>query len=255
MRRLAIVSNGRAGSNLVADIVGQNPEVWMIGEVLNEMYRMRFRPVGMTPKTFLNLIMRSRLFWYFWITVRAIRRGALFKSLSAFRRSNWIVIKDNFMSYAQNGVSDYFQRNPDLSVLLLTRRNTFERWLSGKVAVSHRRWTLRLDEEIEFHPVEANLDSIVAELTEIEDDESEMIRVIKSSGCRFLHLEYEEITKDSGTILEAGRKIFDFMGLKQNPVEIRLKKIVNRPAKEIVSNFEEMCQQLQGTRFAKLISD
>jgi len=228
-----ILGEARTGTNLLADLLRQHPDISVAGEILNpynpEGIRLRFRP-------------KQRVLLHIKRSVKALSgkcRGA----------------QTHVYHFHMHRVPIQYLADswPELRFLVIYRADLAAQYVSWKLAKQSGRWVGTSDTAVHSNKC------LVAPEEFLQWCASIRHRYAEVSACsglwqRAVILSYEDLSGDPELVM--GETVFPFLGLAPVSVAPRLRKQNPRTLSECVANFAEVRelleqQRLQGIEPAK----
>lgn len=138
------------------------------------------------------------------------------------------------------------RRDRDIRVVLLRRRNLFERYVSWYTVneVTHQTLAVGDDEVAEAPPV--SLDPVKVELDMRETTQRQARFAQMFSDHRTFGITYEELHDES-----AHGALLEFLGVAPAPLNSPTKKLQRRTMEQAVANFDELKDHFEGTPFER----
>lgn len=224
-----ILGEARTGTNLLADLLRQHPEIAVAGEILNP-----YNPEGI--RTWLRP--KRWVVWHIKRSLKALEgkcRGAqthiyhfqIHRLPLAYLVGCW----------------------PQLRFLVLYRENLAEQYVSWKLAKQSGRWVGVSDSAVHRGKC------IVVPEEFLKWCDSVRSRYAEASSClglweRAITLSYEELSRYTGRVLT--ERVFPFLDVDPVPVFPRLRKQNARPLCECVANFAEVRDLLEKQRLESI---
>jgi LPS sulfotransferase NodH len=241
---IAAFHTGRVGSTVVGDLLGQHSEVVWRGEMFEEVARRHgYRPgPGRSAFAMLRTAMRRTREAYF---------GFETKSL-ADQHLRWMGL--SMPEYIARLKRHRFGR-----FIVFVRRNYLRQAVSQEVGNQTLAWHTRVDLErptsVRLDPRRVSFgDRALPLLERFEALDEHYRRLFELLPPRdTLRLTFEEhIERDPRIAYET---ICDWLGLVPEPVTIRYHRTNPFPLRAIVTNHDEVCETLRGTRYAWMLGD
>ena len=237
-RKFVVLGHARSGSSLLIGSLRRHREIVAFGEL--------FVPerIGFNIEGYDN---HSRALW------RARRAFPLefldqyiFASYPAETRAvGFKLFPDQIDARPFSRVWDWMARNPDLAVILLTRRNLLATYAS--LMVARKTGVYGIQDASQRPTVSVKLD-VKRCLAEFEKRERfNAISRSRTAGHRVMELTYEELSADLTSHLS---RVQEFLGVDVEPPEIVSVKKEVRPLSEVILNHEEVRRALAGTKWA-----
>lgn len=232
------------------DMLGQHPQVNSLSEVLIPQNLFVSRGDQASLPT-----------WYVYLSAKQASGQAgditswLFGYLDTLREYHhhqqsvgFIAMYDRFKVYPQ--LLDYLvSRN--IGVIHLTRRNHLNAVVSEAVAKQSDVWHLAHDRNLQITPVKVHTRGIVERLTSRMNSVGWWSSYLAQAGLPYIEMIYEELLRNPCKFDEA----ISFLGLNRGSFNSpsMWKKAISRPLSEIIENYSELREKLQGSKFEDLM--
>lgn len=265
MKKHIILSLGRSGSNYLANLLNNHPQITNYGEVLGEWtmpYKLHTKLGfgGKSAETYLDNIYNSQLFFYAGHTYSAIshlRKGKKV-NFKHWQHMETVGVKDFSMNFKRRGIFSYLKDRSEILVINLYRENLLKRFISLekmkdsgviKVANSDRNKTNNPSQKITLDiPYTLNqLEIFEQELS----DHKQMIEDLPQS--QVLNIRYEELFADAESKYRCEKEVFNFLGVQPMPAKSDHRKILSDNLADIIENYDELKNTLENTRFAQYL--
>ncbi len=261
MDRHLILTSGRSGSNNIANLLNQHPNIVNYGEVLGEWtfpYRVhrQLQKIGYDWPKFLDLIYDKKIPYYGGQLISSIKHIKQKKPINFKLRSQiqTIGIKDfSFLIYKRNLVN-YLLENNEIKIIHLRRINLLKRFLSvEKMQISG---IVKLEKEQSTKNLfEVNVDRMKAQLQIYKQEENEQLKLVELLGTdRVYNINYEEYFYSRVKMAEVNRDILRFLGVPIKELKSSHQKIAEDNLENEISNFKQVSDALSGTEFEKYLS-
>jgi len=263
MKRHIILTNGRSGSNHLANTLNLHPHITNYGEVLGEWtlpYRLhkRFRLGGSTTAGYLDFIYSSKTFFYLAQLYSAYshlrkRQPPRFK----FRhRIKTLGIKDFFIKVRARNVESFLENDNELLVINLYRENVLKRYISvlfmertGAVVATEKGKGKRPGIRVPLENIVEMLDVYQSET------QGQLALADRLSPRRVFTLRYEDYFASDRAKAEYTEQLFTFLGVEPIPIQSSHKKILSPRLEDIVENYEELHERLRDTEHSQYLQD
>ena len=238
IRKFAILSSGRSGSNLLTALMKSHPEVMQHGEIFGEfqlespLVRRRINKAGV--KAYLDRRL-SRL-----TTERLTGVKILYGNLEA-RYGQVRGIPGN-EALLPDMIAD-----PSIRFVHLRRKDKLALLISMRLAGELQNWT---SGSYGDKTVEMPVDWVREQFEWLQSWEDRIAREFPED--RLLQMTYEDLVADSEGEMA---RLFDFLDLKPAPVQSRMSRQNTRSKAEVVENFDELRAAFAGTPHAGLFED
>jgi hypothetical protein len=242
--RAIILTTQRTGSTFLVGCLKSHPDVHceteiLVGAQLEPPSFLRTSRFGTKASRFL---MSGG-----WYPTRAIRRfyAASDKPVSVF--------KAMYNQVAVPWTLRYLQRETDVAILHLSRRNLLKMYVSQLLMPTRRNriWEPHTTEPLP--PVTTRVDPSAAleHMRRARADYERFERLF--SGHRRLPLVYEDLIDGQRLRADQGRRICDFFGIPDRPMQSSLVKMNPESLQAMVTNYDEMADAIARTEFAELL--
>lgn len=143
-------------------------------------------------------------------------------------------------------------RNDQLRVIHLDRKNVLKKFVSKQVLVQQRANNpeFRRKEDASFQPIEIETAALLETLNRFEKQRDELSQLLVPFQ-HVLEIEYEEFNQESEALPQRLKEFLDV----DRQIELT-SKMVKRAPKEIhdaVTNFDELASVVKGTRFETML--
>ncbi len=235
LKKYAIISAGRSGSNLLVSLLKSTPKNIQHGEIVGEYQlqsatvRRRINKVG--PTAYLD---------------RRLSRMATEK-LTGVKLLYRHLEDDYGEKYGIPGTGaliDHLLASEDIRVIHLCRKDRLAVLVSNRLAYETGEW---VGGAYGGKTVVLPVDWVQENFTWLEGWENRIAEVFPRQ--RVLQMTYEELV--SGTEEEMGR-VFRFLELPASPVHSTMSRQNKRLKSEVIENYAELKEAFSGTRYASL---
>ncbi len=261
MQSHVIFTNGRSGSNFLANLLNDHPSVVNYGEVLWPTHTaMKIgRPYRAMRGTaaYLDALLTSERVLTAALMTSAIERR--FNGRETMKKQTGDIttvgIKEFGIRFERAGLSDYLRERPNLLVVSLVRDNTFERMLSvellrrtGLIGNAHPD-----AEERQKEILTVPLDHAFERLEVLETERTEQLAMIDGiPEHRLLRLTYEEMLGSPEGMTESAEAMQRFLGVEPRPLESKHRKL--RSKTERIGNYDELLAAVSDSKFADVLT-
>lgn len=260
--RHLILTNGRSGSNFLANSLNKHPNIVNYGEVLaNKLKPYIFYDKSKQYKIYsgsiidyLHYIYTSKTFFY----------GAqLYSAYSHFRKKKpinfktWgkvthIGTKDFFLNYRKKNAWDFIFSNQDVAIIYLYRENLLRRCLSNVFLA--KTGVAASEKPGEVQKVNINLSELMKKLEILDDEvahEKRMLGELKDH--RLIAIKYEDYFVDETSILTHNQQIFEFLGVEVLQLKSQHKKLLPQQMCDLIGNYDEFYTHISNTPYQKYL--
>ncbi|CAL4914541.1 unnamed protein product [Urochloa decumbens] len=244
VRFFVIVSMQRSGSGWFETLLNSHPNVSSNGEIFS--VRDRRENISTILRTL------DKLYSMDWHT------SAAKNECTAAFGLKWM-LNQGLMEHHQD-IVDYLNRKGAM-VILLFRRNTLRRLISV-LANNYDRRTKQLNGIHKSH-VHSKEEAEILARFKPEMDVSTLIPSIRSaehsmrtclghfSKTRHMTLYYEDVIRDKNAL----SRVQEFLGVPVMKLSSKHVKIHTRPLPDLVDNWEDVSDMLNGTKYARFLDD
>ena len=232
-RRFVILTSGRSGSELLANVLDSHPAVVSEGEILQR--RKRY-PSAYLRGHSLRMMLRAR-------------RGS-----SMPRVHGWKLIT-NHVRWYPDVFPDPKAFIADLAanceIIHLRRRNLLGQalsLLSAEVTQFHVRAG---DARPAFEPIAFEPERLLAQLYQYDEDDRWLTKIL--GDIPHIDLTYEDDLVDESAQQATAAMLFRSLGIPPVDVEAGLFKVAPPDARARIANLEDVARALAGTRFEELL--
>ncbi len=255
-----ILTNGRSGSNFLANTINLHPQAVNYGEFLGDwtvpykVYR-RLRWTGMTWAGFLDWMYESSLAHYGSQGVSALshvrkRKPINFKWKGAVRT---VGVKDFAMHVGSAGIDAHLIDSKDIKVIYLSRKNIVKRYVSWKRMEETKIVSLQ-DGNTVSQALSIDTNTVLDDLRAMKSEEDGGLALMeKLPQHRAMHIEYEDYFGDPDMTRATNEKVFRFLGVDPIAVASRHRKISSDDLRDSIANYDDLCRTLAGTAFERFL--
>lgn len=262
MKKHIILSLGRSGSNYLANLLNNHPQVTNYGEVLGEWtmpYKLhtQFGFGGRSPEAYLDTIYNSKIFFYAghaYSAVSHLRKGKKV-NFKYWEKTETVGIKDFSMNFTRRGIASYLKERSDILVINLYRENILKRFISlekmkdsGVVKASD---TGNTTESTRLQQIQLNIPYTFEQLEIFERELADHTKIVQElPESRVLNIRYEDLFANSDAQNKHSNEAFHFLGVEPVAAKSDHRKILSDNLADIIANYDELKDKLQSTRFA-----
>ena len=266
MNKHIIFTNGRSGSNYLANLLNQHPQITNYGEVLGDwtlpyQLHLKYSFGGSSDLEYLHYIYQSQTF--FWLA-QFYSAYAHVKEKKKINFKTWhqlqsLGIKDFSIHFHRRNLQSFLLENGSLKVINLYRDNSLKRYISlvymGKTGVI-KTTKASSNEHINSTKVAIDVDELLAQLKIYETEKEEQLSLVNQlEAHRVLNIRYEDYFGSDEAQEQYNNSMFELLGVKALPTKIksRQQKILSDSLSEIIANYEQIYDRLQNTPYAKYL--
>ncbi|MEB3359107.1 MAG: hypothetical protein VKK04_20440 [Synechococcales bacterium] len=223
VNRFVIFGQGRSGSQLLCDLIGSHPQVHCDLEILSQ--KVAF------PIAYINSL--------------CARSGA---PTYGFKVKIYQLVEDQHLD-PQQFLQTLHQRN--WKIIYLTRTNVLRQSLSSLVGAIKNQWHIRSSSAADRSKVHIDCDRLLAELNSRQRYSQQEETIL--STLPHIKVVYEEdllIQEHHQPTLD---RIFAYLGVESVPAKSKLKRTSSDRIADIIQNYDELVNTLQGTPFAEFL--
>jgi LPS sulfotransferase NodH len=226
--RFMILTSGRSGSELLVTLLNSHPQIACDGELLLEHHRW--------PEQFIE----GR-------AARFRRDGKVAYGIKALPAHLLDVQGIEDPGAWVRHLADHGWR-----FIRLSRRNRLHQALS-MVRANHTQWHFRRGEAGAFQPIEVDPMELMGTLYVIEWVEHQVAAMLQ--GVEHLTFCYEDDLEAAADQSATVAQVCAVLGLEPAPTSTELVRINPRQARDMVTNFDEIADELRRNRFAEYASE
>jgi LPS sulfotransferase NodH len=233
--RFVILTSGRTGSELLVSLLDSHPRIRCAGELLKE----------------------ERAFPHRYLSARAAMAR-----LRGFETFGWKVALNQIRSLGNPGAGLRGMGDPrqyparlhamGFRLILSTRRNPVDQALSGLRAMRDG-FHHRAGAHPTFAPFAVDPVDLMTLTNILEGDASRLGTMVAS--VPHLRLTYEDDLLDSACHQATVDRVCDYLGIASAPVASNLVKVAPRTLRASVTNYDEIMDLFQNTRYATYLDD
>ena len=225
---------GRCGSTAVAHHLQQHPQIKWAGEIIEHESE---KDAALNK---INLFATNSFRKYSGIEIKP------------FHLRNCRISPQEFLNYLTD---KHFSK-----IIFLTRKNMLRQLISSLISRQTKVWHIKKTDHQKLHQihlnpnaitVRGNTRSLIETLEQIEKDISDFEKILQNYTV--LRLYYEDDVLSSPAI--GYKKICEFSGIPHIENSISLVKTNPFPLQEIITNFSEIKEHLDNTRFEWMLYD
>lgn len=245
-RAFVVVGAERTGTNLLVDLLSQQPGIACAGEIFNH----RLVSEGLLPWFTFDEPAAPGL-----LQLRIDDPVALHARLVAdghARGLAWVGFKLLYFHGAvDDRVVDAIAADPDARIVHITRKDRLRRWVSHCQAAVTDHWATAVGAPRRTSPpVELDVARTLADFALVELMEERC----RATFARHVQLELEYESFATNLAVTAAR-VAQLFGVPAAPVEARTQKTGGTPLADSIVNFAEVRDALTGTRWAHLLGE
>ena len=241
---------GRSGSTVLAELLKQHSRIFWGSELYNRIFLQWERKndgkevveeLTEDPVLYLQNDMKRAYHRYYGFEIKPFH----FKLIGHTPGSYLNVLEQNKFEH----------------FIILNRKNRMRKIISSTIAHSDKsRYHIKSNEKssikkihIDVNHVQIDFDNkpLIDYLTDYDEQMALLDQLLE--GKKVLHLTYEDHIQENPRI--AYEKSCEFLGLKPQPVEIRLSRTNPFPVREMIENIEEVERVLKGTPYMWMLEE
>lgn len=242
-KKFIVLGHQRSGSSLVIRSLRAHPQVVGFGELFLPD-RCGFNIEGYDERAAVLLRARNAF------PVEFLERYVFSGYLSDKRAVGFKLFPDQLDNDRFRCVWDWVERERDLAIVLLNRRDRLATYTSLLVAKKAGRYAARNDSDRPTATVTIDIEACLAEFE--KRDRYEAIARAYSAHCDRLELTYEELNADPRAHLQ---RVQAFLGLDRTEPAIGSVKSEVRPLSEAIENYRELRETLARTKWASSLEE
>ena len=225
--RFVIVTHGRAGSELLVELLRSQPGVRCDGELFAQRVAL--------PRV--------------WLRAAVARAGR--RRVKVY---GWKLVTHQLAVQGEPDPSAFVRALGDAGWLciVLTRRNLLHQAISAFRARDEDQWHYR-ETSPPLDAVKLDPEAVVAQLVLLEARDSELARM--TAGARTLPLVYEDDLASPAAHQPTVERVMAQFGMAAGPVHADVRRREPRPLSEEIANYEHVAALVRRTRFARFLDD
>ena len=261
MNKHLIFTNGRSGSNYLANLLNQHPHITNYGEVLGDWtipYQLhsRYGLGGKLDRDYLEFLYRSSTFFFWSQCYSAIAHWKSKKPVN-FKRWNQIKslgIKDFSIHFHRKNIQNYLVENESLLIINLYRENSLKRLIS--LINMQSTGVVKTTQNLAVQKITLDLDYVKKELPIYEQEKQKQLTLIEQiNPARVFNLKYEDYFSSPESQQKYNQQIFDFLQVENfsSLLQSSQKKILDGSLAQIIDNYDELKLNLENTEYEKYL--
>ena len=242
-RRFLIVTPGRAGSQMLVQRCNSHQQVTCYGELFATEH-INWQTCGRLEADRRALATRNR------DPLRFLARH-VWHAQPAWIRALGFKLTYAQLLHTRAVLEPLIKVQPDLRIIWLERRNKFEMCLSHLISHATNLYRLEIyDEARNLAPVTIDVEALERAIKLLEVAQHNIMQILDGSVC--LPLLYEDLVAQPD---RSNRTICEFLGVDDRPLTHTSKKQARGSLAERVTNFEELREHCEGTRWEHCLTD
>lgn len=231
-KKFLIYTRGRTGSTVLTDLINCHPDIFCDYEIFNiENTKTRVKhPIKFIDSCSKRATMKGKSAYGFKVKIEQFRDD-----------QNILDIEPLFKKLYDDG----------WKFIYLKRSNSLQHKISGIISKNTKVFHVKKSEKFQHGKLEIDCQLLLDILKwgdELEKMEEENLKSIPH-----LRITYEEDLLDNSTHQQTADKVFSFLNIKLFPVKTIFKKIIPQNLKDIILNYDEMCEFLKDTKFREYL--
>ncbi len=259
-----ILSNGRSGSNYIANLLNLHPQLTNYGEVLGDWtipYQLHQKVSlgGNSVESYLDYIYESPLFFFmaqlYSVYSKIQKREKI--NFKTYQQIQSVGVKDFSINFIKRGIPNYFKDRPKIKIIHLYRNNILKRLISMKNMQSTGTISTKDPKAVKSKKIYLDPNTILEELAIFEKEKEEQFSLVDNltnKEQRVLNICYEEFFSSEETRNNLTIKIFNLLDVKPIALESEQKKILSTNLPDLIDNYEEIEQILKGSPYEEYLS-
>jgi hypothetical protein len=246
---------GRSGSNTLVDILNQNAALLNYGEVLGEWTKPRkaawLIARGGDDKRLVGNLLRDPL------TMRAAnmaRSLGKMRNDKAGERKNFeaiqsVGIKEFAFNFQRFGLADWIVEQ-DLSVVGMLRSDTIDRYVSNMRLTQSKVWAVERGAKVDKVDLVVDPATALEDMRKIQQENDDLKAMLDQiPDARKYVMEYGDFFGSEQQMRADIAAATDLIGVENHDFSIRMRKIINEPITQTISNFGDLEKALAGSEF------
>ena len=254
-----IFTNGRSGSNFVANLLNAHPHVTNYGEVMGEFspafkLQKRFKLWGNSTEEYLDNVLRSRMYFELAQTYSATQhlRRRQKPNRKRWSKTQSIGFKEFGIRFERQGLHDYLLDRPDIRVISLVRENTFDRVLSvHRMAQTDEVAAADSHGPVSNTSISVPVERFVRDMAVFEEEKAYQLEIVEAlPRDQVLHVTYEDLFATEAAQAEYRADLFNMLEVVDADVRSSHRRLSDKPIQERLANYTEIRDALGATEFA-----
>jgi len=259
MNRHIILTNGRSGSNYLANVLNLHPEIVNYGEVLGN-WTLPYKLYTKSPlhrwsvNDYLTHIYHNKGFFY---AAQLYSAYAHFRARKKVNFKKWhqvysIGIKEFFLNFHVRNAQDFLKSDRDLAIVYLYRENILRRYLS--VLFLRRTQVAATEKSLQSNKIFIDVGHMIGFLKILENETANERKLISElPDHRLLTIRYEDYFTNESTILAYNKQVFEFLGVKPIDLKSQQRKILSDNMRDLITNYDEFHACLMNTPYQRFL--
>lgn len=260
------MTNGRSGSNYLANLLNLHPEVTNYGEVLGDWtlpYKL-YRLINKIPKNkilvsdYLDYIFENKIFFdiaQYYSMYSHIKKKEK-QNFKQIKQIKTIGIKDFSINFFKRGIANYIAERPNLYIINLYRDNSLKRLLSLKLMNATGVVSVKNSNPSKKTKIKLPIDNLIEKLELYEKEKEEQFELIRlSPKDKVMNVKYEDYFLSSEAHELHNQNIFDFLGVSQLNLVSEHKKISSKNLVNLLENYAQVAEVLKKTKYEKFLTN
>ncbi len=261
-----ILTNGRSGSNYLANLLNLHPEITNYGEVLGDWtlpYKL-YKLINKVPRNkilvsdYLDYIFENRIFF------NAAQYYSMYSHIKKKEKPNFkqnkqiktIGVKDFSINFYRRGIANYIAERPNLYIINLYRDNSLKRLLSLNLMNATGVVAVKNPQPRKKTKIKLPIDNLIEEIELYEKEKEEQFELIKlSPKDKVMNVKYEDYFSSSEAHKLHNKNIFNFLEVCQLNLVSEHKKISSKSLVDVLENYDQVAEVLKNTKYEKFISN
>ena len=230
---VAMFHHGRCGSTVIGMLLNQHPEIKWAGEIFAQL--------------------KSKYGKESWVWERPYRMIKLRTNIHVFKVFGLEITKKHFndVEMTKKELVRLLRSIKYDKFILLKRKNYLSRRVSAKVGKIIGKWNTQKNLEPPKVHIATKYKGGRTIINDFKDDDKFFESLESIFEEDILKMSYEEDIRDNPK--KAFKKIVKYIDLDRVDVKVETKKINNRPISDRISNFEQVCECLRGTKYEWMV--
>lgn len=257
-----IFTNGRSGSNYVANLLNAHPNVTNYGEVMGEYspafkIHQRFRLWGASTEEYLDQVLSSRSYFeaaQAYSALQHLRRRQR-PNRKKWKTTSSIGFKEFGIRFERRGLDDYLADRPDIKVVSLVRENTFDRLVSvHRMAQTKEIAAAHSHGPVSNRAISIPVETVLRDLDVFEVEKEYQLGVVQALPPeRVLHVTYEELFASDRAQVQFRSDLFELLGVANEAVQSSHRKLSTQPIECRLANYAEIREAVATTAHARYL--
>ena len=242
-QKFIVLTHARSGSSMLVATLGQHPEIIRFQEIFTSG-SIGFNTEGFDNNSEKMIRLRNRC------PIEFLQRQIFSSYPSSIKAVGFKLFPEQIDNKHLSSVWDWIVANKSIRIILLTRDNLLEAYVSKLIALKTNGFRCMYESDRTNTTVNVNFEDCLSEFQKRHVYNQKALEQLKHH--KLLCLEYEEVVRD---LDNSFRKLQEFLGVTVQPISVvSLKKEV-RPMSEVIENYAELRERFSDTQWKHLFNE